>query len=267
MPQTIIQNKNSIPFGSVKFEMGNDLNTLINMGVGQNANFEETWEEVWLKPDNGPEELLGIRNHKCTFSMDLWEFDLEKFNNLRGGIDSYSTVAGTLVSGAVQTVYSGEWSYNKFIKIENQNGNGSQPAINSVTGSVDGLLTANTDYYVGQNEDGEWGIFVIDSTVVTTSAQNLTINYDYTPNAAKVLKTGGLVTVNSKIVRLTNENSLGKKLQLTIYKAYNSKGIAIAFKPDDAEEPNVIPVTISGVRDTSKIAGEQLFEIYNEQGA
>lgn len=267
MAQTVIQNRESIPFGSVKFEMGDSVDALVDMGVGQNANFEESWEETWLAPDNGAEELLGIRNHKCTFTMDLWEFDLAKFHNLRGGLDTLTTSPGTLVSGATQTVNAGSWHFNQFIRIANQNGDQSPIAVSSVSGSVAGALVEGTDYINGQNALGESGILVVASSAVATEDQVLTILYEYTPNAARTLSTGGLMTIRSKVVQLTNVGPTGKILRLRIFKATNGAGITLAFKADNAEEPNVIPITFNGVRDSSRAAGAQLFEIYNEQGA
>lgn len=98
---------------------------------------------------------------------------------------SVENVAGTPVVWANQVESSWTWNYNAPFKIENQNGDGSLVSITSVTGSVDGGLVANTDYFVWQNSAGETVITVIDSATVTTETQNLTIVYDYTPNAAK----------------------------------------------------------------------------------
>ena len=93
-------------------------------------------------------------------------------------------VPWTLVPNASQTVTSGNWIYNKFIKIENQNGNGSAIVVNSITATTDGLLVADTDYYIGTNASGDYGVFVIDSATVTTEAQDLVIDYNYTPSAS-----------------------------------------------------------------------------------
>ena len=108
-----------------------------------------------------------------------------------------SNVAGTPVAWALQNVASGSWNYNNFIKIANQNGNGSAITVNTVTGSVDGALVAGTDYFVGQNEAGEYGIFVIDSATVTTEVQDIDLDYDYTPNAAEQ----AIIDVNSTEVK------------------------------------------------------------------
>jgi hypothetical protein len=184
---------------------------------------------------------------------------------LRGGIDQYQTVAAAKVSGVVQTVASGDWAYNKFIKIGNQNGDGSAITVNSVAAGTDGALVANTDYYVGQNDEGQYGIYIIDSAKVTTVNQSLTINYDYTPAASKTLTTGGLTEINPNVVRLTNTNAEGKKFEVTIFKASNTTGINLKLPSDDADDVWATPVTLEGVCDAARLAGAQLLKIVDEQ--
>lgn len=88
------------------------------------------------------------------------------------------------VAGATQTLAEDEWSYNHFYVLEHQNFEYSEITINSVTGSVDDELTADADYLKGQNQDGEWGIFLSDATSdkLTTEAQDIVIDYDYNSN-------------------------------------------------------------------------------------
>lgn len=131
----------------------------------------------------------------------LENVDADKISMLTGA--TVSAVAGTLVSGATQTVLADSYAFNQFIKIENQNGDGSAITVNSVTGATDGLLVAWTDYYVGQNTAWEYGIFIIDSLTVTTVSQNLTVDYDYTPNAS--------VTVTNTR-KYKNDTMLGAKI-------------------------------------------------------
>jgi len=120
-----------------------------------------------------------------------------------------TVTAATLVSGATQTVLADSYEFNQFIKIENQNGNGGAITVNSVTGGTDGLLVADTDYYIGQNEAGEYGIFIIDSATVTTVSQNMVLDYDYTPNASvtcrNTRKYQNDVLLGAKIVTAAND--------------------------------------------------------------
>jgi hypothetical protein len=263
--QTTVQKADAIRIGSAKIEIGDTVEALINLGAVRNVVSQESWELVKVMGDNVGEIKKFIKNHINTVTFNWAELDLTNLNAIRGGIDTYSTVAAAPVAGAEQVIPANAWAYKKFIKIEHQNGDGSAITVNSVTGGTDGALVENTDYYVGQNSIGEYGIYVIDSATVTTTNQILTINYDYTPNASKVLKTGGKVEIAPKVVRLTNVNEDGKKFQITIYKASNSSGINLTLPADDADDIWLTPVTLEGVCDASRTVGDQLMEIIDEQ--
>jgi len=91
-------------------------------------------------------------------------------------------------------------------------------------------------------------------------------SYSTDAGVSETLKSGGLKTITAIQVRVTNTNEDGEDFKITIYKGYNNKGIEITLNPDDADDPNMINVEIQGCCDTTLDEGEQLFEIYNEQG-
>jgi len=267
MRQTTVQNSNAIRFGSGKVEVGDTVGSLVDLGAMRNVSFEENWDEVTIESDNAGELYVEQRNQTAAIAGDLMEVELENLKDLRGGLDSYSTQDGSLVSGATQSVTSGNWDYDKFIKIENQNADGSAITVNSVTASTDGVLTADDDYYLAQNEHGEYGIWIDGAgTLTTTTSQDITIDYDYTPAASQTLKSGGKRTISPKVVRITNVDENGNKFQITIFKAYNQSGITLELPADDDEEPAMTPINLQGRLDEARTAGEQLFEIYDEQG-
>jgi hypothetical protein len=266
MYQTTVQNENSVRFGSGKVEVGTDINNLVNLGAMDDVLFEETWEEVSVVGGNVGEITTKIKNHQASIGGGLREVDLTKLNILRGGIDNLSTIAGVLVSGATQTVASGSWGFDKFIKFEHQNADKSAVSVNSVTGGTDGLLVADVDYFLGKNTNDEWGLYVIDSATVTTEAQSLTIDYDYTPAAATVLKSGGKTVIGARVVRITNTNEDDKIFRITIYKAKNAQGINLQLPNDDDDDSAVTPIRLTGKCDTTRTVSDQLFEIYDEQG-
>ena len=90
----------------------------------------------------------------------------------------------------------------------------------------------------------------------------------YTSDAgvSETLKTGGLTTIDAIQAKVTNTNERNEIFRITIFKATNNKGIVISFGADDADDVNVIPIEILGSLDTTLTAGEQLAEIYSEQG-
>ena len=265
MQQTTIQNSKTLRFGSGIVEGGDDVGSLVNFGSMTGIQFQETWDDLMVESDNAGQEVIGKINQKAAILGNLQEISLTNLNNLRGGIDNFENIAGTLVSAEAQIVASGDWAFNDFIKFEHQNGDGSAIIVNSVTGGTDGLLTVDDDYYAGKNENGEYGIFVIDGIIATTEDQSLTIGYDYTPNAAVKLSSGGKTTINPKVIRITNTNELGKKFQITIFKARNQDAINIEFPADTSGNVASTPINLQGSLDKARTVGEQLFSILDEQ--
>lgn len=268
MAQTTVKESSTIRFGSGKLEVGADVGSLVDLGAMIGVKFTEEFDKVSIMSDNAGEIFSGIRNHKATVEGELLEINLVNLNSIRGGIDSYSTIAAAAVNNHSYVVASGGWAYNKFIELDFQNRDLSKITPASVTGSVDGLLALDTDYVIAQDAGtGHWGIIVIDSLKLTTQTQSMTIVYDYTPAAAKVLTSGGKTTISSRVVRITNTNAAGKVFRITVYKASNAQGIELEYQSDDAEEANSVPIKLEGVLDMARTAGDQLFEIYDEQGA
>ena len=193
-PQTT-QDKSNEFFGAVQIEVSETGSTWVDVGAANAAVFTEELVVSTLETDNAEDEDL-ITDQRGTVTFDGFEWRNESVREImRNGIDTIENIAGTPVSGATQTVDSGDWGYNDFIIIENQNGDGSIITVNSVTGSVDGALVAETDYFIGQDTLGNWGIFIIDSATVTTEAQDMVIDYDYTPNASTRVWSGGIQDV------------------------------------------------------------------------
>ena len=265
MSQTTVQRPGAVKLGSAKVEVGDTIATLENLGAMRGVSLAESWDKIEVESDNAGVIKEYIKNQRVSINGQLIEIDLEMLNEIRGGIDEYSTIPGTLVQDHNQVVNSGDWHYNDFIEFEHQNGDNSQITPDSVTGSVDGALVEDTDYFVGQNERGESGLFIIDSATVTTEAQNITIVYDYTPAASKNLTSGGKKTISPKVVRLTNTDENGKKLQVTVYFASVEEGITFEFPSDEADDVMVAPINLVGKVDVERTVGDQLYEIIDEQ--
>ena len=263
--QTSIQKADTIRFGSGKFEVSTDDSTWIDLGAMRNVAFRESWEELLVESDNAGQVKIGIRNQKASLEGDLLEINLTNLNTLRGGIDVYSTQAGTPVSGATYAKTSGNWGYNDPIVVEYQNYDGSQLTINSVTGSVDGALVEDTDFFVGQDAAGDTIVTIIDSATVTTESQTMTIDYDYTPAASKTLKSGGKFTMAERYVRITNTDEDGDTFIIKIFAATSKDGIEIELQPDEGEDAATMAIKMEGTLKDSLTEGEQLFEIVDAQ--
>jgi len=261
--QTTVQEKNAIRFGSGKFEVKPEGGEYINLGAMREIEFEETWEKVRVMSDNAGAIVLGIRNHQAALKGQMMEINLEKLKDLRGGLDTYETQAGTKETDVDQAVQAGSWSFGKFIKIENQNHDLGEITITTVKGNST-TYTADTEYSKVQDASGNWGIIVIDGENDADEAHALTINYEYTPAAHKSIQSGHTMSINPVAVRVVNTNEDDKEFIIEVFKATTEDGITLSLPADDDEDPAMVPINLMGEVDT---AGEtnRLFKIYDYQ--
>lgn len=267
MAQTSVQTASTIRFGSGKLEVGDSVADLVNLGAMRSVKFTEPFDKISIMSDNAGEIYAGIRNHKAIVEGELMEINLTNLNNLRGGIDSYTPTAGIEVSGHSEVIASGDWAYDNPIILPHQHATLAKITPTSVTGGTNGLLVLDTDYFIVQDPGTDkWGIVIKDSDTVNTLSQTITIVYTYTPAASKTLTSGGKLTISPKVVRITNTDANNKVFRITLYKASNAQGITLELVSDDSEDPNVVPIKLEGVLDVTRTAGDQLFEIYDEQG-
>jgi len=185
------------------------------------------------------DDAQGIsRVFKDTFNIVFDRFETLKdtiARILHDALDDFTDVAGSIVSGATEAVASGSWGYNDPHVVEHQNGDLGILTINSITGSVDGLLVVDTDYFIGQDDDGNTVVTIIDSVTVTTETQTMTIDYDYTPNASVTRDMGSGTTLNQFIVRIIGKND-GRQVQYDFWNVQRQAGGEVTFAKDDAED-------------------------------
>lgn len=183
---TTVQNANSIRFGSAKFEVGEDVDNLKDLGAMRGIVFEESWDEVRVTSDNAGVIRVGINNHMASIEGDLMEINLETLAMIRGGIDKFEEIPAD--------------------PEENQ-------------------------------------------------------------RAAVRLLSGGFSTFQPRVARITNYDDQGREFRITIYNSSPESGLNITFPEADSEDPAMTPIRMTGSPDPNRPVGEQLFEIYDEQGA
>lgn len=174
------------------------------------ANFDNAANQVDIKADDTGTVFKGFLPEVRIEGSFLENCDRDLIDLLLGGTPS--DVAGSIVNNHQQVVASGSWGFNTFIEFDKQDGDGTAPAIDSVVGATDGALVLNTDYMLVKNTYGKWGIIIIDSATVTTIAQNVTIQFDYTPNAAENITIPVTFTESPRLyVRITAEDADGNE--------------------------------------------------------
>lgn len=232
------------------------------------ATYQVTTEKVEIAFDDIGTVRDEVSTEMAELTMSAGQvLDLNLIQKLTGGLYTYSTIPGTLVSGAEDEITSGNWNYDKTILISNQNGDGSKPVINTVTGSVDGALVLNTDYFISDLPGAGWAVIILDSTTVTTEVQSITINYDYTPNEGSKLTRGGVKIIEPLTLafQTTAQNQLdGSEEYVTFYfyKAFSNGNIGHGFSPENSAEPITMDLGFTVKRDTNRPVTDQLYQVY-----
>lgn len=249
MAQTTIQRNDAVRFGSAILSIGSSFASLTNIGAIRDLVFEHRGETLEVEFDNTASLKFFKNGQKGAFTFQLGEIDLTILSQLEQGLTSLATTAAALVAGATQTLTSGEWDVNTFYEIENQNGDGSIITINSVTGGTDGALTVNDDYDLVVTGEGKYGIVLQDvaaATLLTTTAQDIVIDYDYTPNASKTLTFNDFGQKTEFVARIVNTNAAGNQLRIDITGVTNLTPLSMPFLADDGDDVSVIEMELEG---------------------
>ncbi len=259
----------SYPDG-LRFDISTDSGTTWNdvgvMADGVTATFNYDLSEV--ENGNAADPDAQAKNLSMALAPSaLRSWDTEILESLSAGLVTREAVAGTLVSGATDDIASGSWAYDTFIALDGQNSDGTEPTINSVTLGTDGAIVEGTDYNVVLAEGG-WGIAILDSATVTTEAQTVEIDYDYTPAAGSYLYGG----TSSKVleyyqVRLRHYND-------DTFTAYDYEMFFPRVRPDagglvltkggalSGNGQDEWTIALTAELDTGYTDGRQLFRIY-----
>ena len=263
MSQTTVQRPEAVRFGSALFELGETLGSLVNIGALRNCQVAESWEEVKVESGNAGVLKKKIKNQKVAITADWLEWDLETANLLRGGIDEYDTVPGTPTPVTDEEV---KLEGTNLVRLEHKNGDNTEVTTIVVTSNdaTPVARTLNTDYVIGVDPAGYTCIARIEGGAII-DGDTVLVDYSYTPNVSKKLTSGGKFTINPRVVKLTNKNEAGKDLTITIYYAMVGEGFTLPFPDDTADDAMVAGVNLVGEIDASRAAGDQLYEILDEQ--
>jgi hypothetical protein len=255
----------------LSFEISTDNQTTFkDVGVmGDGAQFTFNYDKSELEAGNAENPDPLAKNLKLSIApSDLWTWDSEAIEKLGAGLFTRTAVAGTLVEDFVQDVLSGDWSFDRVIMLSGQNYDGSEPVINSVTGSVDGAVGA--DDYDLVSVAGGWGLIPRDGTVFTTEVQDIEIDYDYTPAAMYELTAGTtsqvLVPYVVRFTHWTDDALTTYDWRLTVFRVSPDSG-GLVFNKLGAKSDNDLDtwsVAMTGEVDSGLADGSQLFKLEME---
>lgn len=263
MAQTTVQHPETIRFGSGRLEIGKSLDSLVDVGALTGVHFtHDLGDKVTITSDNAGVILERAGTQTAQVEANLMEINLDTLAVYMGGVSKLETVAGSQ-----QTVTNEEHTLKgtTFIRLDHRNGDGNAVTIDSVKKKGGSAAVEDTDYIVAIDSDGYTCIARKSGSSVIADGSVVQVSYKYTPAAYKRLSFGGLQQLDAAVARITNFDSLGREFSITVYKATADSGIEIEFQADDADETDVVPITLVGTEDTSRAVGDQLFVIEDHQ--
>lgn len=263
MAQTTVQHPETIRFGSGRLEIGKSLDSLVDVGALTGVHFtHDLGDKVTITSDNAGVVLERAGTQTAKVEANLMEINLDTLAVYMGGVSKLETVAGSQ-----KTVTNEEHTLKgtTFIRLDHRNGDGNAVTIDSVKKKDGTAAVEDTDYIVAIDSDGYTCIARKSGSSVITDGSVVQVSYKYTPAAYKRLSFGGLQQLDAAVARITNFDSLGREFSITVYKATADSGIEIEFQADDADETDVVPITLVGTEDTSRAVGDQLFVIEDHQ--
>lgn len=263
MAQTTVQHPETIRFGSGRLEIGKSLDSLVDVGALTGVHFtHDLGDKVTITSDNAGVVLERAGTQTAQVEANLMEINLDTLAVYMGGVSKLETVAGSQ-----KTVTNEEHTLKgtTFIRLDHRMGEGNAVTIDSVKKKDGPAAVEDTDYVVALDSDGYTCIARKSGSSVITEGSVVQVSYKYTPAAYKRLSFGGLQQLDAAVARITNYDSLGREFSITVYKATADSGIEIEFQADDADETDVVPITLVGTEDTSRAVGDQLFVIEDHQ--
>lgn len=241
-------NTDKFIFASAELFIGATEGTVASVGGLKNTKVEPQTKNGEIRLDNR-RKIMNKALDTYKISTEMAEIDLAKYSTIFAGpSDEYTTTAAAIVNNHTYAVPSGSWTYDNFIAFDHQNGDGSKITPDSVTGSTDGLLVLNTDYFIVKDENGLWGITVLDSATVTTQTQTMTIVFDYTPAASKNMRFKSSNFIPDTlfcILRVLDDN--GKYFDLKFPAVYSTSFPSFSFPAETGTDIVMTPLELEAV--------------------
>jgi hypothetical protein len=263
-----------MPYGSVHIpagctvSVGDAIGALTDMGVLKgDASIEITYDKVKIQGSKAETLVDFVKNMKAVAAFELYQLHLPNLEKLLDGAVELVSTDGVLVAGHSEAIGVGATAAGKFYAFAKQNGDKTVPTNIVITKLPATALVLETDYVIAESFPGSgiWGIVFIAGGAYNPAVA-MTWVYDYTPAASKTLHMGDAsAELTPKIVELSK--SIGGKLfRARLWSATNEAGLTLSFPDSAGDDPASISVSLVGGLDTSRTAGRQLIEIYDEIG-
>ena len=236
--------------------------------LANGASWNITPEIVPIEFDDAGTVQEEVADETVDISVSMGQvLNMDAVEALGGGLWTKSTVAAAPVVGAGQVKASGSWAYSTpWLLINDANGyvvnnSGVTPTITSITGSTDGAIVEDTDFFLTWLEGSGWAIVIIDSATVTTLDQSMTVVMTYTPFASTTLKRGGIKVVTPIEMKFSTLDPNNLTVDYIFYKVFSQGTFGHGFSPENDAQPILSDMTFSAKKDTSRASTDQLMRI------
>ncbi|HMY80493.1 MAG TPA: hypothetical protein PK048_01455 [Candidatus Absconditabacterales bacterium] len=243
---TGIVNDQRLLAGAGEFYYGTSLSSLVRIGAYRDATIESKRESSELVFDNDKINKFK-KGSEFSFKFKLAEIDPDTLASINDGWISKTTVpSGTPVTGATQFVDGDSWEYLNLIEIAHQNHDNSAINITSVSGSIDGPLTVNVDYFQVIGPLGKRCIYFKSGGAITTVSQKITISYDYTPAESRKFTFAETGIATRFYARFIHERPDGKQIIINLKDVQNLTGLTIDFVGNSDDDVATVDVELNG---------------------
>lgn len=257
------ENSTTIRWGSADIYLGDDEASATSVGILEGdvtIEIQETPRRY--QPANAPERTDGMASQIAIVSFNLYEQNLYNLENIRNGLDYFSSTDGTPVAVVKE---SHVYAATKPVFVNYYNTAGTVVSSITVYDSSDNVISASTNYVTGVDSRGYSYVLPLSGGSISDT-DTIKISYTYTPASAFLWGTGGKSVINSRYMKLVNTNEDGEDLKFEFWSATHEGGLTFTLGQDTAESPNTIPIKMRCTFDATKAAGLQLLKITDEQG-
>ena len=242
------------------------------------------WDEFQEESANAGKSPMYVKNPRAVINFDLQNLNKDNISRLSSGLMTKSTTAAspvaTIPDQDIASGWTDEETHNLIMYTSSSDNTqlkmATQPVLTSVTADPDGtpeVLTEDTDYFIIEDSDSPsgWSIGFMSANFGTASeGDEVEIVYGSNTPVARATYTIGesvqeLTDFDLKLEH-TDEDSLVYGVQ--IYKCYSNSGsLQFMFKSAAESAYNSMPFNCTGILDTSRSAGDQLMNVYEDTGA
>lgn len=249
--QTTVINPADVLRGGGKFELGiygtEGEDSWHDAGALSGLEFDETMEVSKEDNDNADADEV-VSKQEAAIKANIHEaLKSLTWDKLRGDFDKKTIIAGTAVTGAVQTFAADTTEADKLYYIANENADGTEQIITDFEcGSTD--LVEGTDYVRFEDAKGYHGV-IFRAGGNYDPTEEIRLTYNYTPVKSVLVESGSRSILPWFKVRITTKNN-GLMHRITFYKCKIKAGKKYSYpKDDDADRRIKMPIEITAKQD------------------